>query len=90
LRARQRARFERAGDNGPALDVVPTCNSRRDEGHRNGWSVMRTILIRVVAGVALALAALANSANAQTGSPILNGLEVQKLVASTASADTRV
>ena len=48
---------------------------------------MRTILIRVVAGVALALAALANSANAQTGSPILNALEVQKLVASGGPAD---
>ena len=33
---------------------------------------MKTISIRVVAGVALALTALANSANAQTGSPILN------------------
>lgn len=33
------------------------------------------------------LAALANSANAQTGSPILNALEVQKLVASTEPAD---
>jgi hypothetical protein len=48
---------------------------------------MKTISIRVVAGVALALAALANSANAQTGSPILNALEVQKLVASTEPAD---
>jgi hypothetical protein len=48
---------------------------------------MRTISIRVVAGVALALAALANSANAQTGSPILNTLEVQKLVASGEPAD---
>jgi hypothetical protein len=48
---------------------------------------MKAISIRVVAGVALTLAALANSANAQTGSPILNALEVQKLVASTEPAD---
>lgn len=34
-------------------------------------------------GAALALAALVNTANAQTRSPILNTLEVQKLVAST-------
>lgn len=43
---------------------------------------MRTNLIRVAAGAALVLATLANSANAQTTSPILNTLEVQKLVAS--------
>jgi hypothetical protein len=48
---------------------------------------MKTISIRMVAGVALALAAFANSANAQTASPILNALEVQKLVASTEPAD---
>jgi hypothetical protein len=48
---------------------------------------MRTISIRVVAGAALALTALVNSASAQTGSPILNTVEVQKLVASTDPAD---
>ena len=48
---------------------------------------MRTILIRVAAGAALVLATLANSANAQTTSPILNTLEVQKLVASADPAD---
>ena len=48
---------------------------------------MRTISIRVIAGAALALAALANIADAQTPSPILNALEVQKLVASTDPAD---
>jgi hypothetical protein len=48
---------------------------------------MRTILMWMVAGVALALAAPANTATAQPGSPILNALEVQKLVASTDPAD---
>ena len=48
---------------------------------------MRTISIRVVAGAALALAALANIADAQTRSPILSALEVQKLVASADPAD---
>ena len=48
---------------------------------------MRTTSIRVVAGAALALAALANTANAQTRSPILNTLEVQKLAASAEPAD---
>ncbi|HET9384307.1 MAG TPA: hypothetical protein VFO67_04105 [Gemmatimonadales bacterium] len=48
---------------------------------------MRTTSIRVLAGAAIAFAALANTANAQTGSPILNVLEVQKLVASTEPAD---
>jgi ABC-type branched-subunit amino acid transport system substrate-binding protein len=48
---------------------------------------MRTNLIRVVASAALALAALATTAVAQTVSPILNALEVRKLVASTDPAD---
>jgi hypothetical protein len=48
---------------------------------------MRTISKRMAVGAALALAALVNTATAQTGSPILNALEVQKLVASTAPAD---
>jgi hypothetical protein len=48
---------------------------------------MRTISIRSVAGAALALATLATSANAQTGSPILNALEIRKLVASAEPAD---
>jgi hypothetical protein len=48
---------------------------------------MRTISIRVVAGAALALTALVHTANAQTASPILNAVEVQKLVASTDPAD---
>ena len=41
----------------------------------------------LAAGAALALGALMNTANAQTRSPILNTLEVQKLVASTDPAD---
>ncbi len=41
----------------------------------------------MAAGAALALTALVNTANAQTRSPILNTLEVQKLVASTDPAD---
>jgi hypothetical protein len=48
---------------------------------------MRTIVIRVAAGAGLVLATLVNSANAQTASPILNALEVQKLVASAEPAD---
>ncbi|HEU4692093.1 MAG TPA: hypothetical protein VFS23_27210, partial [Vicinamibacterales bacterium] len=48
---------------------------------------MRTILIRVAAGAALVLATLANNATAQTASPILNAVEVQKLVASAEPAD---
>ena len=48
---------------------------------------MRTMSIQIVAGAALALAALVNTAAAQTSSPILNALEVQKLVASTDPAD---
>ena len=48
---------------------------------------MRTILIRVAAGAALVLATLANNANAQNASPILNAVEVQKLVASADPAD---
>lgn len=48
---------------------------------------MRTISIRAAAGAALVLVPLVSSANAQTGSPILNALEVQKLVASMAPAD---
>jgi ABC-type branched-subunit amino acid transport system substrate-binding protein len=48
---------------------------------------MRTILIRAAAGAALVLATLANSATAQTASPILNAVEVQKLVASADPAD---
>ena len=48
---------------------------------------MRTIVIRAAAGAALVLATLANNANAQTASPILNTLEVQKLVASADPAD---
>ena len=48
---------------------------------------MRTNSIRLVVGAALVLSALAHTTNAQTGSPILNALEVQKLVASTEPAD---
>ena len=48
---------------------------------------MRTNVMRVAAGAALVLATLVSSANAQTASPILNALEVQKLVASTDPAD---
>jgi hypothetical protein len=50
---------------------------------------MRTVHFRpfVLAAGALALAGLVNTANAQTSSPILNTLEVQKLVASTDPAD---
>ena len=48
---------------------------------------MRTIVIRVAAGAALVLATLANNANAQIASPILNAVEVQKLVASADPVD---
>jgi hypothetical protein len=48
---------------------------------------MRTLSIRIAAGAALVLATLVSSANAQATSPILNALEVQKLVASTDPAD---
>src|SRR5262245_41432399 len=51
---------------------------------------MRTIHSRsfvVAASAALALTALVTMANAQTSWPILNTLEVQKLVASTDPAD---
>jgi hypothetical protein len=48
---------------------------------------MRTLSIRIAAGAALVLAALVSSANAQATSPILNALEVQKLVASKDPAD---
>lgn len=48
---------------------------------------MRTISIGAVGGAVLALAAVAHVANAQGGSPILNALEVQKLVSSTEPAD---
>ena len=48
---------------------------------------MRTILIGVAAGATLVLATLANTANAQTSAPILNAVEVQKLVASADPAD---
>ena len=48
---------------------------------------MTAFSIRATAGAALVLATLANGANAQSGSPILNTLEVQKLVASAAPAD---
>ena len=48
---------------------------------------MRTISKWMAVGAALALAALVNTATAQTGSPILNALEVQKLVASTEPSD---
>src|SRR5262245_25598233 len=48
---------------------------------------MRTISIRVAASAALVLATLVSGANAQTASPVLNALEVQKLVASTDPAD---
>ena len=51
---------------------------------------MRTVHFRpfvLAAGAALVLVTLANIATAQTPSPILNTLEVQKLVASTDPAD---
>jgi len=51
---------------------------------------MRTVHFRplvLAAGAALTLATLLATANAQTGSPILNTLEVQKLVASTDPED---
>jgi hypothetical protein len=48
---------------------------------------MRTTSIRLVVGAAFALTALATTAVAQTPSPILNALEVQRLVASTQPAD---
>src|SRR5262245_41578900 len=51
---------------------------------------MRTVHFRpfvLATGAALALGVLVNTANAQTRSPILNTLEVQKLVASTDPAD---
>ena len=48
---------------------------------------MRTDSIRVLASAAIAFAAFTNTANAQTGSPILNAFDVQKLVASTEPAD---
>ena len=51
---------------------------------------MRTVHFRpfvLAAGAALMLVTLANIATAQTPSPILNTLEVQKLVASTDPAD---
>jgi hypothetical protein len=48
---------------------------------------MTTILIRFAAGAALALFTLVDAANAQTGSPILNTVEVPKLVASANPAD---
>jgi hypothetical protein len=48
---------------------------------------MRTISIRTAAIGTLALVALAGAAAAQTSSPILNALEVRKLVASSEPAD---
>jgi hypothetical protein len=48
---------------------------------------MKTISTWMVAGVVVALAIFANTATAQTPSPILNALEVQKLVASADPAD---
>ena len=48
---------------------------------------MRTNSIRIIASVVVTLAAFISTATAQTPSPILNALEVQKLVASADPAD---
>ena len=49
---------------------------------------LRVRTISVVVSATLAVATLANSATAQTASPVLNALEVQKLVASTDPSGT--
>ena len=54
---------------------------RCDFGHERGWSVMRTIQIRLLSVAALAFLVFAGSATAQDKSPaVLNSLDVQQLV----------
>ena len=57
------------------------------QDREKGWLVMRTISIRTFAIGAIAVLTFAANTSAQTASPVLNSLQVQKLVASSEPVD---